>query len=90
MPCKSSSWGHGDAASSIRRGHASDATTAIAAPGMRATATWGPLTTLLKTKVAMFCVAVMPAFLQADVPAALFGARSGAFTRLRALCGSRC
>lgn len=58
----------------FRAGPAHDATVAIAAPGIRAAAMKGLLTTLLNPKVAVFYVAVLPAFLPEGVPTALFGA----------------
>lgn len=60
--------------SAFRPGQTSEAAAAIASPSIRAAATKGLLTTLLNPKVAVFYVAVLPAFLPADVPAALFGA----------------
>jgi threonine/homoserine/homoserine lactone efflux protein len=46
----------------------------LPAPGIRAAATKGLLTTLLNPKVAVFYIAVLPAFLPAGVSAGLFGA----------------
>ncbi|WP_228545811.1 LysE family translocator [Microcella flavibacter] len=43
-------------------------------PSIRAAAAKGVLTTLLNPKVAVFYIAVLPAFLPPDAPAALFGA----------------